>query len=428
MRLHSCLLLGAAALATAACSLDMSRYASSTPTTSDAGIQTDAGLPLSDGIAHLVIDTNKQYQTLIGFGAAVAWEANTLTGFPSSAPINDDAFRNLGLDIIRLRDRYNHQDLGANGINDELTVLARATASLGHAPKIMLSSWSPPGSLKASGTENCDNTSDTGKANCTLAKDASGAFVYSQFAQYFVDALNYYAAAGVVPDYLSIQNEPNYVPNWEGCQFAETETINLPGYDKALRAVRDALAGSTEVPQIIGPEVISLDGNALGFYVTDQTRSMFDGVAHHDYSGQNWRTPDSFLSAFMNATATANGLPLLETEFDTQNAGAGEGGLETAWVMHNSLTVENVSAFLYWGLAWQGWAATATTPATTPANSLIWVVYDPPPSNPRTHSGHNTTPCVTLRASRILGLPAWTRRRRWLMSGCRLISRPIANS
>ncbi len=363
MILRDSLLFGALALATASCSLDMSRR-----DTSHGKPDTD---PVSDGVAHLTIDAGTRHQTLIGFGAAVAWYANAIPGFASDAPINDLAFRHLGLDILRLRDRYGRQDQNNSSvITDEVTIVERATASLGHAPKILLSSWSPPGSLKASGSENCSDSIPNNRQTCTLLKGANG-FPYEEFAKYFVDSLDYYAAAGIVPDYLSIQNEPNYVPNgWEGCYFAGSESSQFPGYDKALSAVRSALASVPDAPALIGPENINLDNGSLDEYVTNDTQALLDGVAHHLYSSKAWQEPDSQLLALRGAKATAGELPLFQTEFDTQDDGGAEGGFETAWVMHNSRAIAGLAAFLYWGLVWSG------PPTHNPSGGLIWVTQD----------------------------------------------------
>jgi glucuronoarabinoxylan endo-1,4-beta-xylanase len=313
--------------------------------------------PPSDGVAHLTVDATVQHQTLIGFGAAVAWYGDQLVGFGADSPINDAAFHDLGLDVIRLRDHYNRQDSGASSdLTVDLTILARATASLGHPPKILLSSWSPPAALKASGKENCSTKSDPNNSStCTLRQDATG-FPYTEFANYFVESLDYYGKAGIVPDFLSIQNEPNYVPDgWEGCYFGGTQSATRPGYDQALSAVRSAIASAPAAPMLVGPEVINLDNGSLGSYVTDETRGNFGGIAHHVYSGTSWQEPDTLLPAFRDAKATANGLPVFQTEFDTQNDNGVGGGFETAWVIHNSLAVEELSAFLYWGLVWATW-------------------------------------------------------------------------
>jgi glucuronoarabinoxylan endo-1,4-beta-xylanase len=356
------LLYATLAWATASCSLEMSRYS--------AGHRQDSvecREPL-EGPAQLSIDVSQKHQTLVGFGAAIAYYADWLTSFPSDSPINDAAFRDLGLDILRLRNKFDRQDFRASSdITTEVTVLERATQSLGRVPKILLSSWSPPANLKASGMELCSGTDQAAKLGCTLAK-AAGGFVYDPFAQHFVQSLDYYAASGIVPDYLSIQNEPNYFPNgWEGCFFLPTEDSNYPGYDQALSTVRAALTAVSNPPKLLGPEVNNLSNGALDTYVAAATRSQYDVLAHHLYSGSNWSMPDSYLTQMADASATAADLPLFQTEFDTQGDGGTGGGFETAWVMHNALAVEGVQAFLYWSLFWAG-------PSTqAPSNAMIWI-------------------------------------------------------
>ena len=346
----------------------MDRY----PSKLDAGIS-GKDSPPSDGFAHLSIDADAHYQTLEGFGAAVAWYAETFAAFPDGSPVYDLAFRDLGLDIIRFRNRYGRQDKNnSSDITAEARILQQATLSLGHAPKVLLSSWSPPGSLKASGLENCSND----KTTCTLAKDSSGQFVYDQFATYFVNALKYYAASGIRPDYLSIQNEPDYVPNgWEGCYFLPSESANYPGYDRALSAVHSALGTTSAAPRFIGPESYSLSSSSLGSFQMSAIDDLLYGIAHHMYQSNYWRTPDNYLVSMQDADSASNGLPLLETEFDAPGDNNTSGGFETAWVMHNALAVEGVSAFLYWSLVWPG--TTTQTPG-----GLIWLTYAQDPTQP----------------------------------------------
>ncbi len=337
--------LGAFAMMALGCSMD--RY----PTQGHAGsVITDAAVPW-DGVAHLTLDARTHAQTLEGFGAAVAWYAESFAAYDESSPIWNLAFRDLGLDILRFRNRYGRVDQGnGSDITAEATILTRATASLGHEPRILLSSWSPPGSLKASGKENCSGD----KSTCTLAKDSSGQFVYDKFGAYFANALNTYAAAGIHPTYLSIQNEPDFVPNgWEGCRFDATENPSYPGYDRALAAVHAALATVDNPPKLIGPECYSLASGSLDEYLTPQTRTLLYAGAHHLYQSDFWRVPDAYLPTMTQASQSAN-LPLMQTEFDTAGDGNVTGAFETAWVMHNALAIEGAAGFLYWDLIWGG--------------------------------------------------------------------------
>ena len=231
--------------------------------------------------------------------------------------------------------------------------------SLGHAPKLLLSSWSPPGTLKASGVERCHHSDPNNLTDCTLAKDATNNFVYSAFGQYWADSLGFYASSNIYPDYMSIQNEPGYIPNstsdngWEACYFAASESNGFPGYDQALKAVRDALVSTSPLPKVVGPENQGISNGSPEAYLAagnPPVLSMLDAVAHHLYQGNAWRTPDAYDPSMTALSSAAGSLPLLQTEFYPQNAGATEGGFETAWVIHNALVTEGASAFLYWDL------------------------------------------------------------------------------
>lgn len=52
------------------------------------------------------VDISITYQTLEGFGAAIAWYDNWLTGHPNKSELYKTLFFDLGLDILRLRNQY----------------------------------------------------------------------------------------------------------------------------------------------------------------------------------------------------------------------------------------------------------------------------------------------------------------------------------
>jgi hypothetical protein len=51
-------------------------------------------------------------------------------------------------------------------------ILQQASPSLGRTPTVLITSWSPPASLKANGQENC-----SGSSNCTLRRDGGQATI-----------------------------------------------------------------------------------------------------------------------------------------------------------------------------------------------------------------------------------------------------------
>src|SRR6266700_1534901 len=190
------------------------------------------------------------HQTLIGFGGAVAFYANWLS--PRTDDIYTVLFFDLGLDMLRIGNWYQNQAATgtststAFGEGAAVTVVQRARAALGRTPKILVSAWSPPWYLESNAT--------TKGTRGTLIQ-SGGAYQYAQFADWWVRSLAAYAAQGIVPDYISIQNEPDFFnAGWETCQLDAIEGATNAGYGRALDAVATAIQASTlaSKPQIIG--------------------------------------------------------------------------------------------------------------------------------------------------------------------------------
>ncbi len=301
----------------------------------------------------LVMLSGERHQVLEGFGASIAFEIGRAVGHPPDG-LYKVLFPDLGLDILRFRNRYQRSDSGDADLAQEVEILRRATEALGHRPKLMLSSWSPPAILKANGTERCKGNDD-----CTLKKQ-DGQFVYDRFGDYWYDSLRHYAALGIEPDYVTIQNEPDFIPpDWEGCKFEPTETAKYPGYDRALEAVHRRLAALPSPPKILGPEVVGVHRNKVQSYVKSMNLDLVYGIAHHLYEKGDdgvwdWREPgpDSYVAPMRGAAAAAGNKPVFQTEFQTDEDHGIDGGFETAWLIHNSLTEEGVAAFFYWDLVW----------------------------------------------------------------------------
>ncbi|MGD0676363.1 MAG: hypothetical protein ABSC94_13170 [Polyangiaceae bacterium] len=302
----------------------------------------------------ITVRTAERHQTLEGFGASLAFNLDLAVGHPPQG-LYDTIFRDLGLDILRLRNRYQRSDPTDGQLAQEVEIVRRATAALGARPKILLSSWSPPAALKANGQERC-----RGNEDCTLKKEG-GHFVYAQFADYWYESLRHYESLGIVPDYVTIQNEPDFIPpDWEGCKFEPSETSRYPGYNRALEFVEKRLSTLPAPPKLLGPEVVGVHSNKVRRYTQEMNLDLVYGVAHHLYEKGDdnvwdWRSPgpDSYVQPMRSAALAAQKKPLFQTEFQTDEDRGVEGGFETAWLIHNSLVEEGVVAFLYWDLLWR---------------------------------------------------------------------------
>jgi glucuronoarabinoxylan endo-1,4-beta-xylanase len=304
--------------------------------------------------ALVTLSPAERHQTLEGFGASIAFQIERAVGNPPHG-LYQALFPDLGLDVLRFRNRYQRSERDDRDLAQEVEILRRATQALGYRPKVMLSSWSPPAILKANRAERC-----RGNADCTLKK-VDGRFVYGQFADYWYDSLKRYASLGIEPDYVTIQNEPDFIPpDWEGCKFEPTETAVYPGYDRALEAVYQRVSTLPTSPKLLGPEVVGVHNNKVQNYTKAMNLDLVYGVAHHLYEKGDdgvwdWRTPgpDSYVEPMKGAAKAAGAKPLFQTEFQTDEDHGTDGGFETAWLIHNSLVEESVAAFFYWDLVWQ---------------------------------------------------------------------------
>jgi glucuronoarabinoxylan endo-1,4-beta-xylanase len=301
----------------------------------------------------LEVDRDQQFQTIEGFGAAVAWYGFYLSEHPNRDELYDLLFPELGADIVRLRNTYGRQE-GPDFAADVSQIVAGASAALGRPVQIQMSSWSPPPELKDNAETRCDNVCANGgddcvSAQCTLSRNDAGEFDYAGFADYWYDSLQAYAEVGVEPNWISIQNEPDYLPNgWEGCRFEPTEESGFAGYDQALSAVYERLLGMAEPPKLLGPETLGVHNNKAVRYSVGMNRDHIYGVAHHLYEGSAWAYPDGYSQWLTGVAERYEGLPIFQTEF-------GEGGFfETAWLIHNSMVDASSVAYLYWELIWEG--------------------------------------------------------------------------
>jgi glucuronoarabinoxylan endo-1,4-beta-xylanase len=285
------------------------------------------------------INAGKRYQKIEGFGASAAFYMKEFANHPKKDQLYNLLFKELGLDILRIRNCY---DINRPDFDYSVEIAKGGIAALGGNLKIMISSWSPPARLKSNGKT----------THGTLAK-INGKYAYAEFAQWWADSLAAYEKAGFKADYITLQNELNYEINYDSCNFAPTEDSNTAGYDAALEAVWQKL--HTEMgdamPKILAPETYSLD-SAKEYIDNIDNLSHVYGFAHHlyDCSGCG-ATPDGYISKMENFKSKYGSKPLFQTEF-AHEPNTWAGAMNTAIMVHNCLTAEGASAYLYWELFW----------------------------------------------------------------------------
>jgi len=326
--------------------------------------------PVLEPTATVTVDTAARRQELVGFGATVAYGESEITRHAEREALYSAMFSELGLDVLRLRNRHGTGD----DLQESRELVAAAAANLGRVPTVLLTLWSPPSALKASGARYCDGNFDT----CTLARTADGEFDYAGFAAHWRASLEAYAAAGIQPDYIGLQNNPDWVPSdsslGEACRFLPAEgtatistggarvTVEYPGLAEAQAATLDALQGLPTLPRILAPE--TSDHRSVGEYLDALDLDDVGALAHHLY-GSNPMAPDVDGLGEVGALASQLEKPIFQTEMVAD-------GLGTAVLIHHTVASEDASAYLFQTLtsSAQGPAANPFAPIGLAADSF----------------------------------------------------------
>jgi glucuronoarabinoxylan endo-1,4-beta-xylanase len=282
------------------------------------------------------------YQRLEGFGASGVHYTNWLVAHPLKNEIYDVIFGQLGLDIFRIENVYDHNG-GPAKINEWKEIIAAADDSLGKPIKIAVTSGSPPARLKSEG--------DT--KGGTLAKDANGNYRYAEFADWWADSLEAYSSNDINVDYVSVQNEPDYLNyNWNTCKFAPSQTSEWAGYNEAFEAVFQELRSRfTKIPKLLAPETIGFSGSGPYIDVLIDANHVY-GYAHHLYGDGDYRCPDTFVGGMQSFAAQYGDKPVMQTEFACGEPNDFNTAMLVARHIHNTLVYENAGSYFYWDLFW----------------------------------------------------------------------------
>ena len=304
-----------------------------------------ASIPLT-----LTITPETRHQEMVGFGGALTWYRERVLTSPHSAAIKQLLFEDLGLDVVRFKNWYYPTGYPTNkSASDPDSKALYDTAKAANPDvKALLSSWSPPASLKSNGTLNNGGT---------LASDANG-YRYTELGQYFVDALD---NLGWTPDYLSFQNEPGYVATWDSCIFRPTQTPVNAGYAEASDAIYNAIKDRPNAPVMIGAEAESIgtaswsdwkNGAQVNRFREMNTpllsRPYIGAHAYHTYNMYNESQIDGAIPQLNMIRDEFSDRPNFMTEFSNDNFD----WLAAARAVHNTVVEGNASAYFYWTLVW----------------------------------------------------------------------------
>ena len=287
------------------------------------------------------IDTSQVFQTIEGLGGAIAFYNGWVTAHPYKQEIYSNAFAELNLSMLRLGNWFRYQGT-ANFDPDAADFVSNANRLLGHPVRVLISSWAPPAFLKSNG--------EVGNGGTLVM--TNGGFAYNEFAQYWYDSLAAYAAIGVTPTWISIQNEPDFIAGYDSCVFRPAEGVyngtNYASYSKALDAVYQRLTNIPSPPKILAPEVVHIRFNDLASYAATLNESNFYGVNYHLYGDSTDGTIDGYTGSLQSSTNYFPNKPHFMTEYGVSNM------IDSAMLIHNCLTEGQASGYNYWSLIWPG--------------------------------------------------------------------------
>ncbi len=270
---------------------------------------------------NVVIKPGETHQTIAGFGGA-----NRMWGSQSLKPVEaKKAFglndNELGLSIFRVRISSN---------KSEWPIIVEAVKEANkYGVKVLACPWSPPPGLK-------DNKSDV--RGRLLPEN------YKAFKDYINEFIAFMAQNGAKIDVVSIQNEPDWKPNYESCDWTAEEMINF------LKA-----PGEIKGAKLAAPESLNFNKAMTNALLSDAEASQkFDIVAGHIYGGG--------LAPFPLAEQQKKEVWMTEylLNLDTGNAGAAKWNtyseaakwaesMKMLGTVHEAMT-HNWNAYIWWYL------------------------------------------------------------------------------
>jgi len=318
--------------------------------------------------ATATITPGTTHQTIEGFGGGVVYYQNWFTAQDTAVQraMYDTAFTGLGVSIMRVGN-WLQNDSTAKGLSMDSIIYSAYKARRPNG-KVFMSSWSAPDTIKPSGSVNGNgqNASSTlgalAKPMNTLEKNADSTYKYAQFANWWKLSYQRYAAKGMAPDYISIQNEPDMNSSYAGTVYDPTENDTLAGYAQAFQAVRDTFTAAGIPAKMYGPEPLGIGYNNFQNYVAALTTAgqTPDGYSFHMYhngvdnSTTAYSNPESFRSALKTIGSTYTTKPLIMSEYCHMNQSkpSSYDMIGLAQIMQIGFTDGNLSGYINWELLW----------------------------------------------------------------------------
>jgi len=273
--------------------------------TGGGGTPTPTPIPVYD--AQVTILAAENNQVIQGFGCATVFAPPSTTALTSEEfdRLFGSANGQVGLNFLRIRI--------ASDDPWRATELNHAKAAIQRGAKVFASPWSPPARMKT------NNNIIKGK----LIPDSAAAY-----AKYLNDFAIYMAANGAPLYAVSVQNEPDWEPDYEGCVWSATE----------MRDFLKNQGGLITATRLMAPELVNNNQAYVNTILSDAGAvANLSILATHLYGG----------GIIDNPNARAKDKPVWMTEhLETDTSYTAN--LNTAVEIHDCFTKANFSAYIWW--------------------------------------------------------------------------------
>jgi O-glycosyl hydrolase len=304
------------------------------------------------------IDFGTTNQTIRGFGGSTAWMPQLTTAQASTLYGNGTG--QLGLSILRTRIDPNSTTGGASNWGTEL---ANAQAALAVNPDaiIFATPWTPPVAWKSSSSSQPYNSS------CGIA-DQCGGYLnpanYDDYATYLESFVTFMANGGVNLYGISMQNEPDENVSYESCVWTGAQMDTWVAQSSSVLTTKLIMPESAVFNTGYSDPSLN-DPNAVG---------NIGLIGMHLYmNGTSQGTP------FLYTNAVNNNKEVWMTEHYLTPSGAQPvmaDALQAAEEVHNSLTVGNYNAYVWWWFVdWNSGGGALNYGLVDPNNSPTYYGY-----------------------------------------------------
>lgn len=266
------------------------------------------------------VDFGTSNQTIRGFGGATAWmpvmpsaEVNALFGTGANQ---------IGLSILRVRIDPGSTTGGTNW--DTEVNNAKEAIAAGSNVSVVATPWTPPGAWKLNPP---DYTHPLVMGSLNPAN-------YAQYASYLESFVNYMANGGVNLYGISMQNEPDANVTYESCAWTPAQMDTWVANNASVLTTK-----------LIMPESESFTTSFADATLNDPSAVGKVGiVAGHIYG--------TAPSPYPNAVTAGKELWMTEHYLNPAGSTPAIGdALQAAKEIHDSLTVANYNAYVWWWVA-----------------------------------------------------------------------------